>query len=91
MWPAYFDGLKTRREGRRVSKSAAVNAPRILEMKDAADRLHLNAELIADVAYPKIPRLKTGMLLVEKRQSKDKTIREIAMQLQKIRSATAAK
>jgi signal recognition particle subunit SRP19 len=91
MWPAYFDASRTRREGRRVPKSMAVNAPRISEIKDAADKLRLNTELVADVAYPKTPGFKTGMFLVEKKQSKDKTIKEIAMQLQKTRSATATK
>ena len=90
MWPAYFDASRTRKEGRRVPKGMAVNAPRISEIKEAADRLHLNTELVADVAYPKNPGLKTGMLLVEKKQSKDETIKEIARQLQKTRSATAA-
>jgi len=91
MWPAYFDATRTRRDGRRVPKNVAVNIPRISEIKDATDKLRLKSELIADVAYPKIPGLKTGMLLVEKKQSKDRTIKEIAGQLQKIRGTSAPK
>jgi signal recognition particle subunit SRP19 len=91
MWSAYFDMSRTRKDGRRVSKSMAVSAPRISEIKDAADKLRLKSEFIADVAYPKTPGLKTGMLLVEKKQSKDRTIKEIAGQLQKIRGANAPK
>lgn len=91
IWAAYFDSIKTRKDGRRVPKNLAVPSPRISEIKDATDKIHLDCELVADVAYSKTPWLKTGMLLVKKKESKDKTIREIAKQLQKIRSTPTAK
>jgi len=65
--------------------------PRISEVKDAADKLHLSCELVADVAYPKTPGQKTGLLLVNKKRSKDETLKEIAEQLKKIRSSSVAK
>jgi signal recognition particle subunit SRP19 len=89
VWPTYFDSAKTRKEGRRVPKNMAVPSPMITEMKDAADKLHLSCELVTDVAYPRTPWLKSGMILVEKKQSKEKTMEEIAKQLLKIRSAMA--
>ncbi len=88
MWPAYFDSTKTRKNGRRVTKNLAVVSPRVTEIKDAAEKLRLKCEIVADVAYPKTPWLKTGMLLAQKKQSKDRTISEIAKLLLKIRSAT---
>jgi len=90
IWPAYFDSTKTRKNGRRVQKSLAVPSPRILEIKDAAEKLGLEHELIADAGYPKTPWLKTGALLVKKKETKDQTIRRIAKQLNKIRSTAAA-
>jgi signal recognition particle subunit SRP19 len=89
VWPAYFDSAKTRKEGRRVPKNLTVPSPKITEVKDAADKLHLNCELVTDVAFPKTPWLKSGMILVEKKQSKGETMEEIAKQLLKIRSAMA--
>jgi len=89
IWPAYFDSTKTRKNGRRVQKSLAVPSPRILEIKDAAEKLGLEHELIADADYPKTPWLKTGALLVKKKETKDQTIRRIAKQLNKIRSTAA--
>jgi signal recognition particle subunit SRP19 len=89
IWSAYFDSAKTRKNGRRVVKNLAVVSPRVTEIKDAVEKLRLSCEIVADVAYPKTPWLKTGMLLVQKKQSKDRTIREIAKLLLKIRSATA--
>ncbi|MEM3672795.1 MAG: signal recognition particle subunit SRP19/SEC65 family protein [Candidatus Bathyarchaeia archaeon] len=86
IWPAYFDSTKTRGEGRRIPKSLAVPSPKITEIRDAVEKLGLEYEVVLDVSYPKTPWLKTGMLLVEKSESKDKTIKKIAKTLQKIRS-----
>jgi signal recognition particle subunit SRP19 len=90
IWPTYFDSARTRMDGRRVSKSLAVVAPRITEVKEAAEKLSLACELVLDAGYSKTPWLKTGMLLVEKKGSKNQTIVMIAKQLVKIRSATKA-
>lgn len=91
IWPAYFDSTKTRGEGRRIPKGLAVPSPKITEIRDAAEKLGLECEVVLDVAYPKTPWLKTGMLLVRKSESKDKTIKKIAKNLQKIRNAPSAK
>lgn len=91
MWPAYFDSAKTRRGGRRIPKSLAVPSPKITEIRDAAEKLGLECEVVLDVGYPKTPWLKTGMLLVRKSESKDKTIKKIAKTLQIIRSTATIK
>lgn len=90
IWPAYFDSANTRKEGRRVPRNLGVPQPKIAEIKNAADKLHLQSELVADVTYSKTPGSKTGMLLVKKKDSKEKTIRNIGIQLQKIRTESAA-
>ncbi len=86
IWPAYFDLAKTRNEGRRVSKSSAVQSPKILELQEAAQKLGLNLEVAEDKGYPKMPWVKTGMLLVEKKGSKEQVINRIAKQLLKARN-----
>jgi len=91
IWPAYFDSTKTRNDGRRIPKSLAVPFPKILEIKETAERISLECELVPDAGYPSTPWLKTGMLLVKKNEAKDKIIRRIAKQLLKIRSAAATK
>jgi signal recognition particle subunit SRP19 len=91
IWPAYFDSTKTRRDGRRIPKSLAVPSPKISEIKDAAEKIGLECELVGDAGYPKTPWLKTGMLLAKKNEPKDRIIRNIAKQLLKIRSAAATK
>jgi len=86
IWPAYFDQTKTRKEGRRVPKSSAVQSPKILEIQEAAQKLGLKFEVVADKGYPKAPWAKTGMLLVEKRVPKEQIINRIAKQLLKARN-----
>ncbi len=86
IWPAYFDANKTRKRGRRVARNIAVPSPRILEIQEASQKLGLRSELVADKGYPKTPWYKPGMLLVEKKGSKEEVIERIARQLLKARS-----
>ncbi len=86
IWPAYFDQTKTRKEGRRVPKSLAVQSPKILEIQEAAQKLGVKFELMADKGYPKTPWSKTGMLLVEKKGTKEQIINRIAKQVLKARN-----
>jgi signal recognition particle subunit SRP19 len=91
IWPAYFDSTKTRNDGRRAPKELGVPSPKILEIKDAAEKLHLECEIVMDVAYPKTSWLKTGMLLAKKNEAKEQIIKKIAKQLVKIRSIASTK
>ncbi len=91
IWPAYFDQSKTRKDGRRVSKSLALLHPKIDEVALAVQKLGLKHEVVADVGYPKTPWVKTGMLLVEKQGSKEQVIQRIAGKLSKIERKTSKK
>jgi signal recognition particle subunit SRP19 len=91
IWPAYFDQTKTRKKGRRVPKNIAVQSPKILEIQEAAQKQGLRNEVVATAGYPKMPWAKTGMLLVEKKGSKEQVISRIAKQLLKSRSETPKK
>jgi signal recognition particle subunit SRP19 len=91
IWPAYFDSTKTRGNGRRVPKSLAVPSPKVLEIKEAVEKLGLSYEVVLDAGYPKTSWLKMGMLLVTKKESKEKVIRKIGEHLLKIRSDTRRK
>jgi signal recognition particle subunit SRP19 len=86
IWPVYFDCNKTRKDGRRVPKSLAVQSPKILEIKEAADRLGLQNDVNLEAHFPKTPWAKAGMLLVEKQEAKEKIIQKLAKQLLKIKS-----
>jgi signal recognition particle subunit SRP19 len=86
VWPAYFDSTRSRLDGRRVPKNLAVTIPRIAEIKEAAEKTGLKCELVPEVGYPKTPWLKTGMLLVEKKGTKNQTVMSIGRKLFETRS-----
>ena len=86
IWPAYFDLARTRKEGRRIPKSLAVQSPKVVEIKEAVEKLGLRHEIAMESGYPKTPWVKTGMMMVEKTGSKEQIIRKIAKQLLKNRS-----
>ncbi len=89
IWPIYFDASKTRKKGRRVPKNLAVQSPKIQELKEAVDKLGLKNEVNLEAHFPKTHWAKTGMLLVEKKEAKEKIIQKIAKQLVKIKSMPA--
>ncbi len=89
IWPNYFDANKTRKEGRRVAKNCAVQAPKILEIKEAADKLGLENEINIEAHFPKTPWSKGGMLIVTKNEPKEEIIQKLAKQLAKIKSQQA--
>jgi signal recognition particle subunit SRP19 len=91
IWPVYFDSTKTRKDGRRIPKNLSVPSPKILQIKDAVEKLGLECELVMEAGYPKTPWLKTGMLLVKKNEAKEKIIRRIAKQLLNMQSTAATK
>jgi signal recognition particle subunit SRP19 len=86
IWPIYFDCNKTRKDGRRVPKNIAVQFPKILEIKEAADKLGLENEVNLEAHFPKMHWAKTGMVLIEKKEAKEKIIQKLAKQLVKIKS-----
>jgi signal recognition particle subunit SEC65 len=63
-----------------------VQSPKILEIKEAADKLGLQNDVNLEAHFPKAPWAKSGMLLVEKREAKEKIIQKLAKQLLKIKS-----
>ena len=64
----------------------AVQHPKIVELQEAAQNAGLAFEVAADKGYSKTPWMKTGMLLVAKKGSKEQVISRIAKQLLKARN-----
>jgi signal recognition particle subunit SEC65 len=69
----------------------AVPSPKSPEIKEAAEKLGLEAELVAERCHSRTPWLKDGMVLVKKKEPKEQTVKKIARQLLKIRSGAATK
>ena len=81
LWPRYFDAARTRAQGRRVPKDIAVESPRAGHIAEAAKTLGLGAELEKDAAHPYEWWEPEGRVLVEKKWSKEETLRKIASRL----------
>ena len=89
IWPVYFDAAKSKTDGRRVPKNLAVNSPKILEIKEAAETLGLKNEINPTAGYPRTPWAKTGMLSIEKKEPKEQIVLKLAKQLIKIKNQQA--
>lgn len=85
LYLVYFDSSKTRREGRRVSKELAVERPRIEEVAEAVESLGLKAKVVEEARYPRCWWNARGMVLVEKRLSKEELLRRVAEALREAR------
>ena len=81
VWPIYFDASASYSEGRRVPKSLAVKAPTTEEIVTAAVSAGFKAELQAGASHPRTPWLRSGNVLIESKEKKEKVIRLIAVKL----------
>jgi len=90
IWPIYFDQNRSRKEGRRIAKNQAVLLPKIVEIKEAADRVGLKNEINLEAHYPKMPWAKMGMLIVEKQENKEAIIKKLSKHLIKIKNQQAS-
>jgi signal recognition particle subunit SEC65 len=78
LWPIYFDVAVSWGRGRRVSKELAIRAPKTEDVVKAAVAAGFKAELQPGAAHPSLPWVKTGYVLIESKESKEKVIRLIA-------------
>lgn len=83
IWPVYFDSSYSRGEGRRVPRSKAVKDTNAEEIEKAARRLGLNPILEPAARYSKQPWRPVGVVLVDKKGSKTRIIKEIAEELRR--------
>ena len=79
IWPIYFDLNVSRSNGRRVSKSLAIQNPSIDDILKEAKRLRLNP-ILEEKAHPSRWWNK-GRILVDKKEKKREILRKIAEQL----------
>ena len=83
IWPVYFDASYSRGEGRRVPQTKALKEPKAEDIERAAMKLGLNPILEPTAKYSKQPWRPVGLVLVDKRGSKTRIIKEIAEELRR--------
>ena len=87
VWPANIDNRKTRKYGRKVSKSAAIESPRLHELVSAASRLSLSPEKAEKAALPYMWWEKTGYIRIDKKDSRKKTLLAIVQEIKSLRKS----
>ena len=65
IWPAYFDATRSRREGRRIPLSLAVDDPTVDEIATAVQQVGYDSVVERDVAYPRQNWDTSGRVLVK--------------------------
>ena len=85
IWPAYIDAEKSKTEGRKIPKKLAVASPKLAEIEKAAKKLGHKPQTEKEKAYPKTWWDKSGLVMVEKKKSKNLILREISAEIKKNR------
>ncbi|WP_455364442.1 signal recognition particle subunit SRP19/SEC65 family protein [[Eubacterium] cellulosolvens] len=91
IWPANLDNRKTRKKGRRIPKSEAVESPRIHELLNVTKKLSLNPEQHENAALPSSWWEKTGYLLIDKKKPRRAHLQEIAQEIKNMRKTSPVK
>nr|MDO8098368.1 signal recognition particle subunit SRP19/SEC65 family protein [Candidatus Njordarchaeota archaeon] len=86
LWIAYFDGTKTRKEGRKIGRKLAIERPTVDELAKAVEMLGIPYKIDKSAAYPRAWWEKSGRILVSKVMPKGKMIVSVAKNLRNIRA-----
>ncbi|WP_297436717.1 signal recognition particle protein Srp19 [Thermococcus sp.] len=95
IWPNELDSRLSRRYGRAVSRGISVNGPRLSEIVEAAESLGMKIlESEPTKLNPRLAGLEEeyqtrGMLRVESRHPKTKSLKMIAQKIKEIRDTRA--
>jgi len=86
VWAAAIDSTKSRSQGRRLTKSQAVQGPRIDELEAAARKLSFDPEVSPKAAIPSSWWEKTGYVLVKRGDKpRSKLLKDLAAEILRIR------
>jgi signal recognition particle subunit SRP19 len=89
VWPANLDSSKSRRNGRKITKGAGIQAPRLEEIHEAAGRLSLDPEIVLAKSRPRTWWEKGGYAILAKKGVKADLLRSLAGDIKKARSVKA--
>jgi len=78
IYPLYFDEMISRKNGRRVPKKFSKEKPTLDEIAKAAKSLNLNPIIENNVAHPSKHWKKDGRILINKEDSKQLLIYQLA-------------
>jgi signal recognition particle subunit SRP19 len=85
IWPAYIDGLKTRKQGRVLAKKDSVRAPGVKEILRVAAEMGLKPSSEDEKMYPRGWWEQRGCVLIESNITKREALRQIAHRIKNTR------
>ncbi|MFH0849171.1 MAG: signal recognition particle subunit SRP19/SEC65 family protein [archaeon] len=81
IWPHNLDSSKTRSEGRKISKSQSVPEPKLNEIETAAKIMSLQPSVTNERARPSSSWLRSGYVVVERKDGRIATLQSIVRQI----------
>lgn len=81
VYPVYFDKNVSRDNGRKVSKKDAVEKPTLDMIAKAASSIGLKPKIEKNASYPARFWKNEGRILIDKKESKNKILKQIANKL----------
>ncbi len=84
VYPEYLDITLTRKEGRRLSLSHALENPTIKELELAAQKLGYDYEIKKEAAYSRQWWSNNGLILIEKKDPKIQTLKNLSKEIKLI-------
>jgi signal recognition particle subunit SRP19 len=81
VYPIYFDKTISRMSGRKLNKKNSVDKPSIDNITKAAKSLGLNPVFEKNISYPSRHWKKDGRILIDKKDTKIKLLKQIANRL----------
>lgn len=86
IWLVYFDASITRKLGRRVPRSLAIEAPTLEELVEACKRLNLSFQVREAAKYPRIWWGRKGYVIVDKTRPKGRLLEALALEIRRLRA-----
>ena len=85
VWPIYLDLNHTRKDGRLTKKEHSVKAPKVSEIKRAADNLGLHAEIELNKAHPTTWWDKGGRVTIDNAGPKSALLDKLGVEIIRLR------
>jgi len=86
IWPAYIDALKTRNQGRKISRKIAVENPTVREIYLVAQAFKYEPIVNSSAHYSRAWWEDPGYVKISKKDAKSKALQKIALGIKKLRT-----
>ena len=78
IYPLYFDATLSRKQGRRIPKNLCIEKPEITQISKSAKNLGFNPFIEEQSSHPRHHWKHNGRIFIDKKQSKQSMIKQIA-------------